>query len=119
MTPPLGDVFKTNAQKDKDSYWRMFHDQDEVGQLFHLVNEKQFNMNAPLGHLLFQTNSQWRMRINPKDPYPMLGSFPNIPADGFVGISPNKDFWANGPGPFSRLHLAEPGSPQLAQVFPE
>ena len=50
MNPPLDDVFKTNADKQKDSYWRMFHDQNEVGQLFHWVNEKQFNMNAPLGH---------------------------------------------------------------------
>jgi hypothetical protein len=88
----------------------MFHGEDEFGQLFHLVDEKQFNINAPLGHLLFRTNDEWRMRINPKDPYSALGSFSNIPAEGFVGISPTKEFWGNGPGPFSRLHLAEPGS---------
>ncbi|HMR29237.1 MAG TPA: tail fiber domain-containing protein, partial [Flavobacteriales bacterium] len=29
---------------------------------------------------------------------------------GFVGISPSSYFWDNGPGPFSRLHLAEPGA---------
>jgi hypothetical protein len=110
MTPSTGEVFRTNADEHLDSYWRMFHGEDEFGQLFHLVDEKQFNINAPLGHLLFRTNDEWRMRINPTLNYSTLGSFSSIPADGFVGISPTKDFWANGPGPFSRLHLAEPGS---------
>jgi hypothetical protein len=51
MNPSLGNVFKTNADEHLDSYWRMFHGQDEFGQLFHSVGDKQFNINAPQGHL--------------------------------------------------------------------
>ena len=48
----VSNVFKTNADGHLNSYWRMFHGEDEFGQLFHLRGEKQFNINAPLGHLL-------------------------------------------------------------------
>jgi len=66
MNPPLGNVFKTDADPEQDSYWRMFHDNVEYGQLFHLLTEEQFNINATRGHLLLRTNDEWRLRINPK-----------------------------------------------------
>lgn len=109
MTPALGDVFKTDAIVNKDSYWRMFHAGTEFGNLFHRSHDAddKFNVNATVGHLTFLTNSIERMRINPTRTYPTLGAFNNIVADGFAGICPNTSLWTNARGPFSRLHLAD------------
>lgn len=46
MTPPLGNVFKTDAPGHDDSYWRMFHLGTEYGNLFHLEPTKDFHLNA-------------------------------------------------------------------------
>jgi len=55
------------------------------------------------------TYDKMRVVVNEEDPYD-IGSFSLLPTAGFVGISPSSYFWDNGPGPFSRLHLAEPGA---------
>ncbi len=56
-----------------------------------------------------RTNDKVRLVTNQDNTY-TIGSFTSRPAYGFVGISPTSYFWDNGPGPFSRLHLAEPGA---------
>ena len=56
-----------------------------------------------------RTNDKVRLVTNQDNTY-SIGSFTSRPAYGFVGISPTSYFWDNGPGPFSRLHLAEPGA---------
>lgn len=37
MNPPLGNVFKTNGPDDMDTYWRMFRDGKEYGNIFNLT----------------------------------------------------------------------------------
>ena len=50
--------------------------------------------------------------------YPLLNTFPNIPADGFTLITPDIGFLGQAPrGPFSRLHLAEGGTTGNAEQF--
>ncbi|MBK6626497.1 MAG: hypothetical protein IPJ87_16310 [Flavobacteriales bacterium] len=56
-----------------------------------------------------RTYDKVRLVVNKEDNYD-IGSFSLLPTAGFVGISPSSYFWDNGPGPFSRLHLAEPGA---------
>lgn len=56
-----------------------------------------------------RTYDKVRLVVNKEDNYD-IGSFSLLPTSGFVGISPSSYFWDNGPGPFSRLHLAEPGA---------
>ena len=55
------------------------------------------------------TYDKMRLVVNEESNYD-IGSFSLMPTAGFVGISPSSYFWDNGPGPFSRLHLAEPGA---------
>ena len=59
--------------------------------------------------LALRTYDKVRLVVNQEDNYD-IGSFSLLPTSGFVGISPSSYFWDNGPGPFSRLHLAEPGA---------
>ena len=59
--------------------------------------------------LTLRTYDKFRLVVNEEDNY-TIESFSSIPTSGFVGISPSSYFWDNGPGPFSRLHLAEPGA---------
>ena len=56
--------------------------------------------------LTLRTLEDFRFVINEDDAY-TIGAFTSTPALGFIGISPNYNFWDDGPGPFSRLHLAE------------
>jgi len=55
----------------------------------------------------FFTDARFRMLLNPSITYGTLGSFSNIPADGFALITPNTSFLSAVKGPFSRVHLAE------------
>jgi len=55
----------------------------------------------------FFTDARFRMLLNPSITYGTLGSFTNIPADGFALITPNTSFLSAVKGPFSRVHLAE------------
>ncbi|MCO5276142.1 MAG: tail fiber domain-containing protein [Flavobacteriales bacterium] len=54
--------------------------------------------------LMLRTNATQRLRINANQTY-TIGSFSGQGKFGAVGLSPNNTLWANGPGPFSRLHL--------------
>lgn len=54
----------------------------------------------------FHTNARPRMRINQTTSYPVQPGLPNAVADGYVAITPNINFFASVPGPYSRLHLA-------------
>jgi hypothetical protein len=54
--------------------------------------------------LMLRTNATQRLRINATQTY-TIGSFSGQGKFGAVGLSPNNTLWANGPGPFSRLHL--------------
>ena len=66
----------------------------------------------------FYTTDIFRARINPRVQYPLLNTFPNIPADGFTLITPDNGFLGQAPrGPFSRLHLAEGGQTGNAEQF--
>ncbi|MBX7129975.1 MAG: hypothetical protein K1X58_11705 [Flavobacteriales bacterium] len=66
----------------------------------------------------FYTTDIFRARINPRVQYPLLNTFPNIPADGFTLITPDIGFLGQAPrGPFSRLHLAEGGTTGNAEQF--
>ncbi|HRN38458.1 MAG: hypothetical protein M9900_05410 [Flavobacteriales bacterium] len=58
----------------------------------------------------FSTTDIFRARINPQITYGLLGSFNNVPADGFALITPNASFLGAVKGPFSRLHLADGGT---------
>ncbi|MBZ0207455.1 MAG: hypothetical protein K8H89_14125 [Flavobacteriales bacterium] len=65
----------------------------------------------------FYTSGNFRARINEKVTYGSLNGFTNIPADGFMLITPSDHFFNFNPkGPFSRLHLAE-GEGDNAQAF--
>jgi hypothetical protein len=65
----------------------------------------------------FYTSDRFRARINERVTYSSLNTFPNIPADGFMLITPSDHFFNFNPrGPFSRLHLAE-GEGDNAQAF--
>lgn len=59
--------------------------------------------------MTIRTYDKVRLVVNEENSY-TIGSFSSIPTAGFVGISPSSYFWDNGPGTFSRLHLAEPGA---------
>jgi len=54
--------------------------------------------------LMLRTDAIQRMRLNATQSY-TIGSFTLQPKNGAVGLSSNNTLWANGPGPFSRLHL--------------
>lgn len=54
--------------------------------------------------LMLRTNATQRLRINATQTY-TIGPFSGQGKFGAVGLSPNNTLWANGPGPFSRLHL--------------
>lgn len=54
--------------------------------------------------LMLRTNATQRLRINANQTY-TIGTFSGQGKFGAVGLSPNNTLWANGPGPFSRLHL--------------
>ncbi|MDX9750036.1 MAG: tail fiber domain-containing protein [Flavobacteriales bacterium] len=54
--------------------------------------------------LNFRTDNLVRARLNQTTSY-TIGSFGAQVANGYLGLSPNNTLWANGPGPFSRLHL--------------
>ncbi len=57
--------------------------------------------------LTIRTDDAWRLQVNKTESY-NIDAFSLMPADGFVGISPDDAFWTTAPyGPFSRLHLAE------------
>jgi len=58
----------------------------------------------------FWTSQSFRARINPQITYGLLGSFTNVPADGFALITPNASFLGAAKGPFTRLHLADGGA---------
>ncbi|MCW5900591.1 MAG: hypothetical protein KIT10_15100 [Flavobacteriales bacterium] len=47
-----------------------------------------------------------RFRLNHTTSY-TIGSFATQAKNGALGLSPNGTLWANGPGPFSLLHLAD------------
>ncbi|MBX2982473.1 MAG: hypothetical protein KF843_07375 [Flavobacteriales bacterium] len=65
----------------------------------------------------FYTADRFRARINEAVQYSFLNNFTNIPADGFMLITPSDHFFNFNPkGPFSRLHLAE-GEGDNAQAF--
>ncbi|MBK6542290.1 MAG: tail fiber domain-containing protein [Flavobacteriales bacterium] len=57
--------------------------------------------------LTVRTDDSWRLQVNESESY-NIDAFSLMPADGFVGISPDDAFWSTAPyGPFGRLHLAE------------
>jgi hypothetical protein len=64
LTPQLGDVFKTDAPADKDTYWRMFQGGKEYGNLFHVDNTQNLDLDAVVGHLRFHANDSLRMQLN-------------------------------------------------------
>lgn len=56
----------------------------------------------------FYTSGNFRARINKTVTYPSLNGFTNIPADGFMLLSPTTNLLSSAPfGPHSRLHLAD------------
>lgn len=57
--------------------------------------------NAPVD---IRTNNTQRFRLNHNVSY-TIGAFATQAKNGALGLSPNNTLWANGPGPFSRLHL--------------
>ena len=122
MNPPLGNVFKTEADPEQDSYWRMFHSTVEYGQLFHLLTDKHFNINSPRGHLLFHTMDTRRARINGNVTTAMGpgNPFPSVNRDGFMVLSGQPDAFVNtgSRAPFTRLHLIDPeGSSAIPLVY--
>lgn len=76
--------------------------------------------------LMLRTNAIQRLRLNANQSY-TIGSYTLQPKNGAVGLSPNNTLWANGPGPFSRLHLHDgttsvlqsPYRPQASAGSPE
>lgn len=54
--------------------------------------------------LMLRTNAIQRLRLNANQSY-TIGAFSAQAKNGALGLSPNNTLWANGPGPFSRLHL--------------
>jgi hypothetical protein len=64
----------------------------------------------------FRTNNLLRMRMNHTTSY-TIGSFAAQAKNGALGLSPNNTLWANGPGPFSRLHLHDGTTSVLASPY--
>jgi hypothetical protein len=91
MNPPLGNVFKTDAPGHTDTYWRMFHQGMEFGNLFHLDQSKDFNVNATSGYLRFHTNTIDRMRLTPTLTGQTVNGYTGLDLSGHLGIG----------GPFS------------------
>jgi hypothetical protein len=102
------EVFRTNAPTTGNTFWRMFQGGTtagfERGQLYAVPGQNHFNINAPNGRLQWHTQSVQRSGLNGTTSY-TIGSFATQNKDGAMGLSPNNTLWANGPGPFSRLHL--------------
>jgi hypothetical protein len=61
---PTGNVFKTDAPGDQDTYWRMFQGSKEYGTLFHVDNTQNLDLDAVVGHLRFHANDSLRMQLN-------------------------------------------------------
>ncbi len=111
MTPQLGDVFKTDAPGHMDTYWRMFHIAREYGNLFHLDQTADFNINATQGYLRFNTNTTDRMRLSPTLLAQTVNGYPGLDLSGFLGIgsfTPGLPYSVD--RPFCMLHLDDHGA---------
>ena len=106
------EVFRTNAPTTGNTFWRMFQGGTssafERGQLFAVLNQNHFNINAPNGHFQLHTQNVLRTRLN-GNVNGSIGAFNTINRDGFLLLSgqPNAFVDANSRAPFTRLHLID------------